>query len=131
MAHCYGAAVTLAAFRQAEPRIVTVTLCKVEQIPEAGALEVDAPDGLDTLVLMRFGGQVYAYLNVCPHAGRPLNWAPGKFLLAHGQLVCAAHGAAFKPEDGSCIGGPCRGESLTAIPITIEDGEVRLAQSAC
>ena len=44
MAHCYGAAVTLAAFRQAEPRIVTVTLCKVEQIPEAGALEVDAED---------------------------------------------------------------------------------------
>lgn len=105
---------------------VSHSLCKLDQIPDGGAFEVDAPDGIDTLVLLRFGEQVRAYLNVCPHAGRPLNWAPGKFLLAHGQLVCAAHGAAFKPEDGSCIGGPCRGESLTAYPVAVVDGEVRL-----
>jgi len=102
------------------------TLCKLEQIKDGGAFEVDAPDGMDTLVLLRFGDTVRAYLNVCPHAGRPLNWAPGKFLLAHGQLVCAAHGAAFKPEDGSCIGGPCRGESLTAYAVSVRDGEVQL-----
>ncbi|MCB1602569.1 MAG: Rieske 2Fe-2S domain-containing protein, partial [Xanthomonadales bacterium] len=74
--------------------------------------------------------QVHAYLNVCPHAGRPLNWAPGRFLYAHGQLVCAAHGAAFRPEDGYCIGGPCRGESLRRVAISIEGDAVHLAGSA-
>ncbi len=106
-------------------------LCKLDEIPDGGAIEVDTPqaldpDAVDTLVLLRFGDQVRAYLNVCPHAGRPLNWAPGRFLLAHGQLVCAAHGAAFKPEDGSCIGGPCRGESLTSYAVEVVDGQVVL-----
>lgn len=99
-------------------------LCRIDEIPEGGAIEVADQEGPDTLVLLRLGDQVRAYLNVCPHAGRPLNWAPGRFLLAHGQLVCAAHGAAFRPEDGHCIGGPCRGESLRAIPTELRDGEV-------
>jgi nitrite reductase/ring-hydroxylating ferredoxin subunit len=105
-------------------------LCSIDEIPDGGAIEVDDGDGPDTLVVMRFGTAVHAYLNICPHAGRPLNWAPGRFLIGHGQLVCAAHGAAFRPEDGHCIGGPCRGESLKAIALEIRDGEVwRLAQS--
>lgn len=105
------------------------TLCKLEQITDGGAFEVDAPGGMDTLVLLRFGDAVKAYLNVCPHAGRPLNWAPGKFLLDHGQLVCAAHGASFRPEDGVCIGGPCRGESLTRYDVSVADGDVVLNQT--
>jgi nitrite reductase/ring-hydroxylating ferredoxin subunit len=97
-------------------------LCALSDIPDAGAFEVEY-DG-DSVVLLRYGQQVYAYLNVCPHAGRALNWAPGRFLFAHGQLVCAAHGAAFQAEDGLCIGGPCRGSSLQRVAIRVQDETV-------
>lgn len=90
-------------------------LCQLTDIPDAGAIEAEAFG--ESIVLLRYGEQVTAYLNICPHAGRPLNWAPGRFLLSHGQLVCAAHGAAFKPETGECIGGPCKGQSLKRFTI--------------
>ena len=90
-------------------------LCQLTDIPDAGAIEANAFG--ESIVVLRYGDQVNAYLNICPHAGRPLNWAPGRFLLSHGQLVCAAHGAAFKPESGECIGGPCRGQSLKRVHI--------------
>lgn len=105
-----------------------VRLCASEDVAEGQAIECPDPRDLEggTLIVLRSGGRVRAYLNVCPHAGRPLNWAPGRFLYAHGQLVCAAHGASFRPEDGVCIGGPCRGDALRAAPVREEDGAVWL-----
>jgi nitrite reductase/ring-hydroxylating ferredoxin subunit len=100
-------------------------LCALSDIPDQGAIELEL-DG-DSIVVLRYGDCVSAFLNICPHAGRPLNWAPGKFLLSAGQLVCASHGAAFRPEDGFCIGGPCRGQSLKAVPIRLAKGIVLLA----
>lgn len=110
---------------------MTVTLCTLDEIPPNQAIERADPreDDGTTLILLRQGAQVRAYLNICPHAGRPLNWAPGRFLYDHGQLVCAAHGASFRPEDGYCIGGPCKGESLRSVPIVISGGEVRLSDT--
>jgi nitrite reductase/ring-hydroxylating ferredoxin subunit len=100
-------------------------LATLAQIPDAGFLEVEATweDGPESLVLYREGVQVRAWLNVCPHAGRRLDWAPGQFLKTKdGHLVCAAHGAAFELVAGQCISGPCRGQSLVAVPVRI-DGE--------
>lgn len=78
------------------------------------------------LVLTRHQGTPRAWLNVCPHAGRALNWAPDRFLTDDaGRLVCSAHGAVFEPADGACVTGPCRGASLTAVPVAERDGEVR------
>ena len=104
-------------------------LCAALDVAEGAAIECPDPRDIEgaSLILLRCGGQLQAYMNICPHAGRPLNWAPGRFLYAHGQLVCAAHGASFRPEDGYCIGGPCRGESLRRVAIEIVEGEVRLA----
>jgi nitrite reductase/ring-hydroxylating ferredoxin subunit len=101
-----------------------ILLCGLADIPEAGAIECEHAG--DSLVLLRYGMQVYGYLNVCPHAGRPLNWAPGRFLVAHGQLVCASHGAAFKAENGECIGGPCKGTSLSVVALEVRDMQVYL-----
>ena len=80
---------------------------------DGGFLEVDAVvDGdAESLILYRDGQVVRAWLNVCPHAGRRLDWAPGKFLKSkEGHLVCAAHGASFELVNGDCIAGPCRGD---------------------
>jgi nitrite reductase/ring-hydroxylating ferredoxin subunit len=99
-----------------------IELCAAADIPDKGAIEAQLLE--DSVVLIRYGARVFGYLNICPHAGRPLNWAPNKFLLMSGQLVCAAHGATFKPESGECIGGPCRGQSLRSINIKDENGTI-------
>jgi nitrite reductase/ring-hydroxylating ferredoxin subunit len=71
---------------------------------------------------------VRAWFNICPHAGRRLDWAPGKFLRSKsGDLVCAVHGATFALGDGRCIAGPCVGESLREVPVEVRDGGVWLA----
>ncbi len=104
-------------------------LCRLDDIADGGAIAVDAvlPEGTENLILLRHGGQVRAYLNICPHTGRQLDYAPGKFLLKGHTVICAVHGATFNQADGLCIAGPCRGEHLREVAVRLEDGEVRLA----
>ncbi|HYP70439.1 MAG TPA: Rieske (2Fe-2S) protein [Variovorax sp.] len=105
-------------------------LARLDQLPEGGFLEVEAllEGDAESLVLFREGTQVRAWLNVCPHAGRRLDWAPGQFLKsAQGHLVCAAHGASFELVHGDCVSGPCRGDRLRAVPVTVAEGAIRLA----
>lgn len=104
-------------------------LCQLDEIPDGGATAVDAllPDGAENLILLRRGADVRGYLNVCPHAGRRLDYAPGKFLLKNDTLICAVHGATFNRGDGLCIAGPCRGEHLREVLLRVEDGVVQLA----
>lgn len=103
-------------------------LCRLDHIPDGTAVAVDAvlPDGPECLIVLRDGEQARAWLNVCPHAGRRLDWAPGQFLISKGQLICAAHGASFRTGDGLCVGGPCRGQSLRSVPVETEQGWVVL-----
>ncbi|HEU0152547.1 MAG TPA: Rieske (2Fe-2S) protein [Arenimonas sp.] len=84
--------------------------------------EVEIDGEPQSLVVRRHGDQVKAWLNVCPHAGRRLDWAPGRFLVDQGRLVCAAHGASFEMERGECVAGPCRGASLVAVDVTVDGG---------
>lgn len=63
------------------------------------------------------------YRNACPHLGIPLDWAPDRFLSADGAfIICGTHGAEFRLQDGYCLRGPCREESLTAVPHRVEAG---------
>jgi nitrite reductase/ring-hydroxylating ferredoxin subunit len=103
-------------------------LCRLEEIPDGGATAVDAvlAEGEESLILLRRGERVHGYLNVCPHAGRRLDYAPGKFLLKNDSLICAVHGATFNQGDGLCIAGPCRGEHLRMVAVQVEAGEVKL-----
>lgn len=107
---------------------VRKTLCRLDAIPdgEAIAVDVESSTGGFPLILLRQGDQVFAYHNECPHAGRRLEWAPGKFLIENGQLICAAHGAMFRGDSGHCTGGPCRGASLVTLRVEVVDGQVCL-----
>jgi len=108
-----------------------VPLVAFSSIADGGFAEVEATlDGdAESLILHRRGDVVRAWLNVCPHAGRRLDWAPGQFLLSkEGLLVCAAHGASFELETGECMAGPCRGQSLKNVAVFVRDGQVLLAQ---
>jgi nitrite reductase/ring-hydroxylating ferredoxin subunit len=111
------------------PREADVPLLALDAIADGGLAEVEAMlDGdAESLVLFREGTRVQAWLNICPHAGRRLDWAPGQFLRAKtGELVCAAHGASFSLVDGVCVAGPCRGESLRAVAVRVHNGQVVL-----
>lgn len=99
-----------------------------QEVPNGGAASVDveSSSGGFSVLLTRIDGAVQAFHNECPHAGRRLDWAPGRFLVEGRTLVCAAHGATFDLASGACIGGPCRGAGLKSIAIAIEDGQVIL-----
>ena len=106
------------------------SLISLDRVPDGGFAEVEATlDGdAESLLLYREGDRVSAWLNICPHAGRRLDWAPGQFLRnKEGLLVCAAHGATFELQGGQCVAGPCRGESLRAVDVAVRDGSVWLA----
>jgi nitrite reductase/ring-hydroxylating ferredoxin subunit len=104
-------------------------LASLSQIEDGGFAEAEATlDGdAESLILHRDGDHVRAWLNICPHAGRRLDWAPGQFLKSReGHLVCAVHGATFELAGGVCVAGPCRGESLRPVAVSVRDGDVVL-----
>ena len=98
---------------------VSASLIRLPLPPPQGLSEQEVlVDGSpQSLVLRRDGERVLAWLNVCPHAGRRLDWAPGRFIVDQGHLVCAAHGASFELEGGRCVAGPCRGASLVPVRV--------------
>ena len=100
---------------------VSGSLIRLAELPPEGLSEIEqVVDGeLQSIILRRHAGQVQAWLNICPHAGRRLDYAPGKFLLDQGHLVCAAHGASFELGQGRCVAGPCRGASLVPLAVAI------------
>ncbi|AWH30271.1 Rieske (2Fe-2S) protein [Stenotrophomonas sp. YAU14A_MKIMI4_1] len=105
-------------------------LIVLEALADGAFVEVEAlVDGdAESVVLYRDGSQVRAFLNICPHAGRRLDWAPGQFLKSReGHLVCAAHGASFALDSGDCVAGPCKGDRLRAVQVDVRDGQVYLA----
>ena len=78
---------------------------------------------------VRFKGQPHAYLNRCSHVAMELDWQPNQVFDASGQwLLCASHGAAYRPDTGQCVGGPCRG-GLVKIEL-LERGGIVYWQSA-
>lgn len=112
-------------------KAASTPLLALADLPDGGFVEAEGVvDGeAESLIVHRaVDGAVRAWLNVCPHAGRRLDWAPGRFLVSkEGLLVCAAHGASFETRGGRCEAGPCRGESLRAVAVDVRDGAVWLA----
>ena len=104
-------------------------LVTLERLPDGAFAEVEVvlEGDAESLIVYRDGDHVRAWLNICPHAGRRLDWAPGQFLKSKdGFLVCAAHGASFELAGGECVAGPCRGESLRAVEVEVRGGAVWL-----
>jgi nitrite reductase/ring-hydroxylating ferredoxin subunit len=74
--------------------------------------------------VVRYGGQVYAYLNRCSHVPMEMDYQPNQFFDSTGHwLMCATHGAMYSPQSGQCRLGPCRG-GLIKIEVSEADGQV-------
>lgn len=111
--------------------MAAIALCAVEQVPEGGALGVQATlHGRSTaLVAVRRGALVWVYHNRCPHFSIPLDYQPGTFSTYQGQLLmCAHHAAMFRFADGHCIDGPCAGAHLDSVAVCVRDGQLWLAE---
>jgi nitrite reductase/ring-hydroxylating ferredoxin subunit len=104
-------------------------IARFDDLPDPGARAFDFAEGEArfSLILARQGAAVFAYENVCPHAFYPLDRPDGRVVMqSERYLVCTAHGASFAVETGACVGGPCNGEGLQPIAVTLTDGDVRM-----
>ncbi|MFO1321540.1 MAG: Rieske 2Fe-2S domain-containing protein [Burkholderiales bacterium] len=79
--------------------------------------------------VVRFRGRPYAYVNRCAHIPVELDWEEGRFFDYSGlYLICATHGATYKPESGQCAYGPCDRRGLIPIAIEERDGGIYLKE---
>ena len=75
-----------------------------------------------SMLAIRRGDQVRAYVNACPHVWLPLTFRSPRVLSMDGaRLVCSNHYAEFAVEDGRAIAGPVEpGCALTRIPVHVD-----------
>jgi nitrite reductase/ring-hydroxylating ferredoxin subunit len=104
-----------------------VRLCAINEINDPGAkgfrFRVDR--SLFAAFLVRQGPVVSGYVDSCPHNGWPLALMDDRYLTRDGdRIICAAHGAVFRPQDGVCVAGPCVDEHLTTWPVVVRGEEV-------
>jgi len=104
-----------------------VTLCPLDTIADGTArnfvLQMRA--GRFHGFVVRVGETVHGYVDRCPHAGVPLAKTLDDYLTPDGALItCSWHGALFEIASGTCVGGPCVGQTLTAWPVAVQDGRI-------
>jgi nitrite reductase/ring-hydroxylating ferredoxin subunit len=104
-----------------------VRLCHLDDVPDGDSRGFDPfRAGQDTLLVVRQGRRLHAWRNSCPHiGGTPMAWRKDAFLnAARDRIVCAAHGALFDIVSGLCDLGPCLGQYLTPLQVTLADDNV-------
>ncbi len=104
-----------------------VALCNSRDLVEGGEavpFDVEYAGQTCRAFAIRFKGAVHAYLNRCTHVAMEMDYQPNRFFDDSGQwLLCATHGAAYRPDSGECGGGPCRG-GLVRIDLSEAGGVV-------
>jgi len=108
--------------------MTSIYICESDQVQEGGLgvrFPVFATGEETTGFVVRFDGEVHAYLNRCAHVPVELDWAHGEFFESSGlYIMCATHGAIYTPSTGECTGGPCRGGRLRKLTVTEQDGKI-------
>jgi nitrite reductase/ring-hydroxylating ferredoxin subunit len=104
-----------------------IPLCNSPDLADGGAaVPFDVVYGGQTCraFAIRYEGRPHAYLNRCAHIAMEMDYQPNRFFDDTGRwLLCATHGAAYRPDTGACAGGPCRG-GLVKIALTEAGGVV-------
>ncbi len=108
-------------------------LCSVEEIPDSGYrfTYLEGPFEEEGILLRVPGGGVVAFKNQCRHLPMRLDERdPGTLWNESGtHLACASHGALFRPSDGLCTLGPCKGSHLKRLPVEVREGTVFLQEN--
>lgn len=104
-----------------------IPLCSADDLVEGGdavPFDVVYEGRTCRAFAIRFEGQAHAYLNRCMHVAMEMDFQPNRFFDASGRwLICATHGATYRPDTGACAGGPCRG-GLIRIALSEQDGRL-------
>ncbi len=94
------------------------TLCKLSDLSEGRGYRVEV-DG-EGIALFRFGGEVLAIDDACPHRGGPLAFGD----VRGGVVHCPLHAWAFDLRTGRCDEFP--GVAVRCRRVAVEGGEVFL-----
>ena len=102
----------------------------LEMVPGSGrrvatgtvAYPVPAGDGAtvdhqNEVILVRFGGTLYAFALSCPHQNTALRW-----LAKEGRFQCPKHGSRYQPDDTFTSGRATR--SMDRFPVQMVAGEI-------
>lgn len=100
-----------------------VPILALQELPQEGftALHVQGR----SILVGRLQGQLFAYLDRCPHAGAPLRIGKCR----GEELTCAWHGWTFNLLTGQSVPDPAF--QLTKIPVRVEGGQVLADLSVC
>lgn len=99
-----------------ETSFVTVDVLLHSQTPRARQANV---------LVFRYQGRVYAYVNHCMHMQRPLNCQEDAVFDAERRwLRCSMHGFIFEPDTGICRSPVCEGQALQAVKVAEEQGMI-------
>ncbi len=108
-------------------------ISKLNEIPQRGVIfrYKDGPFEEEGILLRLRDVGVRAYKNECRHLAMRLDdREPRDLWDSSGELLsCNSHGARYRPSDGLCVAGPCRGSHLKSLPIVVRDGTVWLETS--
>ncbi len=75
--------------------------------------------------VVNFKEKFYAYVNECCHIPMRLDWYENEFFTRDKRyIICPTHGAAYEPNTGLCVDGPCPGEYLEPIPVAVKHGRI-------
>jgi nitrite reductase/ring-hydroxylating ferredoxin subunit len=106
-------------------------VCRTSAIPDSQAvgfvLALAGESGPKPwpILITRKGSQFFGFENACPHQGVRLDARPGQFLDDDGNfLTCGMHRAQFDLDTGHCFLGPCQGQRLKPVNLTIDDGDL-------
>ncbi|WP_349974969.1 Rieske (2Fe-2S) protein [Pseudomonas sp. WHRI 8519] len=101
-------------------------LCHSSQLEEGLAKGFDPwGEGRDTVIALRWRAEVRVYRNLCPHLDVAMQYRKDRFMSGDGNhIVCFAHGALFRPDNGACVLGPCLGQSLQALDVVLDEDQI-------
>ena len=104
-------------------------LCALADVADGGGrvFSLGEPPDIRRLLVLRSGDACHVYLNTCPHFGVALAECDARLIVEpHRSVSCNVHLARFRWNDGYCESGDCVGESLTPVPVRLEDGHLYL-----
>ena len=78
------------------------------------------------IIVVRWGRQVFGYVNHCPHDGVNLDWERNQFLDPNGtRLMCGKHGSLFELGTGTvrrrAVQGP---DASTPVALAVLDDDI-------
>lgn len=115
------------------PKPLPFPICRLDELPTDRARTLQLlrrkKSGRATkwnifVVRLRLGEQVVGYYNTCPHSPWNLDCEGNEIVHPDGYLQCGKHGARFELESGRCFHGPCLGERLKPVELSVLDGWV-------